>query len=150
MSRFRFTLERLLSLRHFFERHQASRLGSALRTAEIERQRCAEAAARHQEADRQIRELAGRGVPAGLWQGLAQVRDAIAGARTRQAAAAAAAESLASDEQRRYAEALRARQSLERLRETRRAAWLEDARRREQRDADEAARLHRRPHEFSP
>ncbi|MGD9524583.1 MAG: hypothetical protein AB7N73_08810 [Gemmatimonadales bacterium] len=135
---FRFSLQRLLDLRHAAERAQAAAMGRA--AAEEERLRVTS----EQEAARleavQDQAAAVTPLPAGLRHLIGLSTEAARARASEADEAHRTAEMARLDEQDRFSDARMARRSLERLREKRSAEWSTEAGRQAQADSDEVAR----------
>jgi flagellar export protein FliJ len=138
MTRFHFSLQRLLDLRTAAERLQAAAIGRAFAEEEKRREASAEHASQLESVEEQV--SGSRAMPAGLFHVWGLSTDA---ARAQLAAATDAlreAESALQQEQDRFTDARSARRSLERLRDRQEADWSTEAGRQEQADSDEIAR----------
>jgi flagellar export protein FliJ len=135
---FRFSLQRLLDLRHAAERAQAAAMGRA--AAEEERLRTTSEQEAAQLEAVQDQAASQTPLPAGL-RHLMGLSTEAARARADEADQAhRVAEVARLDEEDRFSDARMARRSLERLREKRSAEWSTDLGRQEQADSDEIAR----------
>lgn len=140
MSRFRFSLQRLLDLRRAAERAQAAATGRATQETERCREVSTERASELDQLEQQA--SAAEVTPAGLRHAWGMTTDAarnrleLAGDELRLAEAAQ------QHELDRLTDAHIARRSLERLREKRQTDWSTETGRKEQAESDEIGRRH--------
>lgn len=138
MSGFRFSLQRLLDLRHAAERAQAAATGRANQEVELRRAASDERATELETIAREA--TSEHAVPAGLRRAFGLSTDA---ARHRLESADDAlreAEAIRSEAQHKLTDALAARRTLERLRERREADWWVEQGRQDRAQDDEVAR----------
>jgi flagellar export protein FliJ len=138
MTRFRFSLQRILDLRASAERLQAMIMQRAAATEGERRVATEESAADLDRVHQQANDIGA--APAGLWHAYELSAEAARARLEQDADALRDAEALRAEEQERFTDARKARRSLERLREKQVGEWSIAAARAEQADTDEVAR----------
>lgn len=141
MSRFRFSLQRILDLRASAERLQGMMVGRALAT-EADQQVIADDSRATLERVHDQGTVDTTTTPAGLHHVYEITAQAARDRAAQDAAALAAASAESAEAQLRFQAARMARQTLERLRERRAGEWATESGRVEQSAAEESARQH--------
>ncbi|MDZ4257270.1 MAG: hypothetical protein U0974_04450 [Gemmatimonadales bacterium] len=141
MSRFRFSLQRILDLRASAERLQGIMVGRAL-ASEAEQQTIADDSQAQLDRVHDQGTTDAEATPAGLHRVYEITAEAARERAAREAEALAALTAESAEAQLRYQAARMARQSLERLRERRVGEWAVESGRIEQSEAEESARQH--------
>jgi flagellar FliJ protein len=136
---FRFPLERVLQLRHRFERERAQAMGRALQEEEQRRRELEDAQARLEHAGDQAAGRPGEVATAGTLRNLGlALHAAVQAAETAAEQHVEAVESVR-EEQEKFGEARKERRVVERLREQQHERWTQDVSRHEQAQVDEVA-----------